>query len=561
MQRGRAARSGVVALFTAAAVAAQPTVDQPIPVTQSATFSIEDTAPPDVRTEQENGQVEQSGMERSELTFSAIGASAPLHVTGLAVRTSPDGRNWSMWEPMTFLTAEDGPDRGAGEPRHTLRQHTTLLWVGEASHLQLLVDNGSPADIDVTVIDTLGLNNGPSVQAPDDPEQLHDLEEPQLLDIVTREQWGADETAGFATRTAEQVHMAVIHHTAHTSDPVRANSYTPEEAPALIRAMHSYHTRQLGWADIGYNILIDRFGTIYEGRKGGFVNGVVGAHAAGFNTGSFGVAVIGNFVDEQAPEPALEALTNVVAVKSSIHNVDPARTTNKMGNGTQRPTVIGHRDVSSTACPGMIHAFLPELRAQAADIAVRFPDVPQDSPHRPSIIALANDQLVHGCELNRFCPQEPLNRAQAATFIFRALQIAPAPVHEGTFTDVNATQTHAESIHSLAAHGLLAGYPDGSFKPWEHLTRAQLATILARALELPLEHTGSGKPPYPDVAPDSVHGPAISALATVGVVGNCGNGKFCPNNTALRNSTASFVQMARNAAQQADTNNDEPTLP
>ena len=65
--------------------------------------------------------------------------------------------------------------------------------------------------------------------------------------------------------------------------------------PGLIRGMYKYHTQSLGWSDIGYNFLVDRFGRIWIGRAGGARRPVRGAHTLGFNGTSCGVAVIGNF--------------------------------------------------------------------------------------------------------------------------------------------------------------------------------------------------------------------------------------------------------------------------
>ena len=62
-----------------------------------------------------------------------------------------------------------------------------------------------------------------------------------------------------------------------------------------MRGIEIYHVKGNGWNDIGYNFLVDKYGQVFEGRYGGVDKTVIGAHAEGFNTGSVGVAVIGDY--------------------------------------------------------------------------------------------------------------------------------------------------------------------------------------------------------------------------------------------------------------------------
>ena len=96
-----------------------------------------------------------------------------------------------------------------------------------------------------------------------------------------------DPTCSAELRAA--IRLAIIHHTAGQND------YTRAQAPAIVRGIELFHVKGNGWNDIGYNFLVDRFGTIYEGRYGGVDRNVIGAHALGFNTGSVGIALLGTY--------------------------------------------------------------------------------------------------------------------------------------------------------------------------------------------------------------------------------------------------------------------------
>ena len=119
---------------------------------------------------------------------------------------------------------------------------------------------------------------------------------------------------------APAVRLAVVHHTAGT------NSYTPAQAAAIVRGIEVYHVQGNGWNDIGYNFLVDRFGTVYEGRAGGIDRNVIGAHSEGFNSGTVGVALIGNFTNATPPQAMQDALVKLLAWRLDVAHVDPLST-------------------------------------------------------------------------------------------------------------------------------------------------------------------------------------------------------------------------------------------
>jgi hypothetical protein len=139
--------------------------------------------------------------------------------------------------------------------------------------------------------------------------------------------------------------------------------------------MCRYHRNTNGWNDIGYNFLVDRFGTLYEGRAGGVGAAVIGAQAEGFNSYSTGIANIGTFSNVPQSQAALEAMARLIRWKLPLHGYPTNGTavmksaggaTNKYAAGTsvRVPRVLGHRDTNATECPGnALYAQLDDLRS------------------------------------------------------------------------------------------------------------------------------------------------------------------------------------------------------
>jgi hypothetical protein len=193
--------------------------------------------------------------------------------------------------------------------------------------------------------------------------------------IVTRAQWGGTELLRRnAPRYASAIRLVIVHHTATPND------YTPDQAAAIVRGIDVYHVKANGWNDIGYNFLVDRFGRVYEGRYGGMTRNVIGAHALGFNTGSVGIAVIGNFMTAKPPAAALESLERLIAWRLDLAHVDPVSTLTYVSGGSERwragtpvllRAVSGHRDTGSTSCPGTyLYAQLDTIAAAAEQIGL-----------------------------------------------------------------------------------------------------------------------------------------------------------------------------------------------
>lgn len=190
--------------------------------------------------------------------------------------------------------------------------------------------------------------------------------------MLTRADWGADERMRRgAPSYASTVRAVVVHHTAG------GNDYRPQDVPARLRADYAYHVRSRGWADLGYNLVIDRFGRIWEGRAGGVGRPVIGTHAAGFNTGTLGVSVMGDFTTARPSGEVLDALARVSAFAGRTWGFDPAGTVVLTSGGSPRfakgtqvrlPRVHGHKDTGQTACPGSVYDVLQPIRDRAAQL-------------------------------------------------------------------------------------------------------------------------------------------------------------------------------------------------
>jgi uncharacterized protein with LGFP repeats len=197
----------------------------------------------------------------------------------------------------------------------------------------------------------------------------------QPPNIISRSQWGADESVRCHDRPLHDgIHAAVVHHTAENND------YAPEDSAAIVQSIYAYHTKLLGWCDIAYNALVDKYGQVFEGRAGALTGPIDGDHTGGFNRGTWAVAMIGNFDDVAPPPIQLRTVGRLLGWRLSMDHVNPRGTVTLRSDGgpytnypagapATLPTIFSHRDVGATDCPGNVaYSLLDEIR----DVAARF---------------------------------------------------------------------------------------------------------------------------------------------------------------------------------------------
>ena len=263
--------------------------------------------------------------------FRAVGIPAGGQHLHARLRVSTGGQTWTPWQD--FIT---DPESG------------TLIWLdAPASQIEI---QGLPEDTRVLLIDpgvTPRLAHAQK-QAAGDPE------------FQGRDQWCP---APFvcpksATPSATTPTHLIVHHTAS------ANSAT--DWPAVMRSFWELHVKGNGWADIGYNFLIDPTGTAWEGRG----DGILGAHFSGVNTATSGISMIGAFTDRAPSKTALDKLVELLTWQARRYNLDPYAQTLHSASRLELNVISGHRDAGlstaasgRTECPGVaLYPLLPELR-------------------------------------------------------------------------------------------------------------------------------------------------------------------------------------------------------
>ena len=148
-----------------------------------------------------------------------------------------------------------------------------------------------------------------------------------------------------------------------------------------------------------------------------------------------------------------------------------------------------------------------------------------------------DNAITGGCDLDMFCTGNAVTRLQMAMFIDRAMHLPPTD--QDFFTDDNGLTGEA-SVNRLAAVGITGGCAPNRYCPKQNVTRAQMASFLVRALDLP-----------PATAPnhfrdddESTHEADIDSLFEAGITGGCAADRYCPSASVTRGQMAAFLYRA-----------------
>ncbi len=168
------------------------------------------------------------------------------------------------------------------------------------------------------------------------------------------------------------------------------------------------------------------------------------------------------------------------------------------------------------------------------------------SIHEAAIEAIRTAGITQGCDPvgDRFCPGDPVTRAEMAAFVVRALGESELDAPAATFADVAAGQWYYGWVERLAALGVTVGHGDGTYRPHQPVTRGEMAVFVVRALELQPVEPVTGV--FADVAAGAFYAGHAERLLAAGITDGCATVplRYCPGAAVTREEMASFVARA-----------------
>jgi hypothetical protein len=166
--------------------------------------------------------------------------------------------------------------------------------------------------------------------------------------------------------------------------------------------------------------------------------------------------------------------------------IDPATT---VGQTLSNAAVLTIGSVQYSASAGVYVSQIPPPPIKG------FPDLPSYFWAYDEITALVKGQIINGYPDDTFKPNNAITRAEFAKMILLSMGYQPplAGTNIPVFPDLTADDMWANTyIMGAVQHHLMQGYPDGSFRPRNSITMAEVLTVIVRAQQWPLVNTPAG---------------------------------------------------------------------
>ena len=165
-------------------------------------------------------------------------------------------------------------------------------------------------------------------------------------------------------------------------------------------------------------------------------------------------------------------------------------------------------------------------------------DVPSDSWYAESVKWALDKGITTGTSNTTFSPDNTCTRAQAVTFLWRAMGALKPTTTVQLFTDVSASEYYYEAVLLAAEQGITSGTGNGQFSPDKECTRGEIVTFLWRAKNTPAP---GGSNFFWDVSGESYCATAVDWAYVEGITTGTGGGAFSPDNSCTRAQIVTFL--------------------
>ena len=165
-----------------------------------------------------------------------------------------------------------------------------------------------------------------------------------------------------------------------------------------------------------------------------------------------------------------------------------------------------------------------------------FKDVSPNYTFYNEVLYLSSEEIIYGFSDGTFKPNDTVTRAQAAIMIGRALDLN-GNQRDTTFRDVTSNVTGSGYIAAAVEKGIISGFSDGTYRPYQPVSRGQMAIFLNRAFTLSIGQTNS----FSDVSSNMAAYQSILNVAADGIASGYSDGTYRPDLAVTRGQFSAFM--------------------